>query len=538
MRSTSRKRSRRRLRLKMTEARKKWIRKQARFKGIFDRNVYPEGVFGKRIPLSSTVVYDEERVYIREALDAGLNGAQTERFEKELAAYVGLKYGVALSSGQAALHMALKLAVEKLYGSSTGLLMPGGLGRAGCLQGKRVFCSDLTTADMVNPIVFEGGDPVFIDSAEGTDWSMDPEVLKLAFVKYPDVKIVVMNHVYGFPGQAAEIKRICDERGALFIECAGEALGAEYRVRKSEAEDAGYRAEDAKERFKEDRAVGNECRAEKVKGWRNEDNAFGNECKAEADEADGSSIWVKAGSLGNYCVLGFGRDKMLGHSGGALLTRDAYSAEKARYWASGARAATLWNQHEELGYGCLLDELTAASLRGQLLHLDEMIARKKRIYERYYEKLDGAMACVIPAAEGTKPGYCVTAMICESNIQFQETRDDRKYTYEDIHGTAAPMEILEALEAFHVESRPVYKPMSLQPVFRNHEHFTLDGPWRMYESFWNDTFWQRCDMAKQYYESGICLPSDTGMTQEEQERVMEIICACYCSANFDREEVE
>lgn len=461
----------------MTEARKKWIREQARFKGIFDRDVYQEGMFGKRIPLSSSIVYDEEKAFIEQALEAGLDGGQTALLEKELAEYMGLRYAAVLDSGQAALHLALRLAGERLYGSSAGILTPDGLGRGGALLGKRVFCSDLTTSDMVTPIVFEGGEPVFIDSSDGTDWSMDPEVLELAFAKYPDVRIVVMNHVYGFPGQALRIRQICSERGALLIECAGDAVGAEY--------------------------------------WTGED-------------------WAKVGSLGDYCVLDFGRGKMIGRSGGALLTEDYYSSEKVRYWASGARAATLWNQHEELGFSCQMDELTAAALRGQLLHLDERIAGKKKIYDRYFQKLDGAMACVIPVPEGTRPNYCVTAMTCESNIQFMETRDDRKYTYEDIHGTAAPMEILEALEAFNAESRPVYKPMSMQPVFRNQEHFTLDGPWRMYESMRNDTFWMRCDMSKQYYESGICLPSDEGMTEEEQERIMEIICACYDMADLDR----
>ncbi len=450
----------------MTEARKRWIRNQGRFQGIFDRE--------KRILLSSCAVYEEERVFIEQALEAGLDGGQRELFERELAGYMGLGYGVALSSGQAALEMALKLAGEKLYGSSTGIVTPDGLGRGGCLQGKRVFCSDLTTADMVNPVVFEGGVPVFIDCAEESGWCMDPEVLELAFGRYPDTGIVVMNHVYGFPGQALRIREICREHGALLIEWAGEALGAEYRAGEDE-----------------------------------------------------SGIWVKAGILGDYCVLAFGPDKMLGRAGGMLLTGDYYSAEKAGYWASGARAGVLWNQHEELGYGCVMHELAAAALRGQLLHVDEVIAGKKRIYERYLERLEGDMACLIPSGEGTRPSYCVAAMTCESNIEFMETRDDRSYTYEPVHGTASPMEIWEALEAFNIESRPVYKPMSMQPVFCSQEHFTLDGPWRMYEHFRNDGFWVRCDRARGYYERGLCLPSGAGMSEDEQERVIEVVCACY-----------
>lgn len=473
----------------MTEARKKWIRGQARFKGIFD---------GKKIPLSSFRIYGGERELIKQVLEAGFEGSQTGLLEKELAVYMGLNYAVALSSGEAALHMALKLAAERLYGSSTGILTPDGLGRGGSLQGRRVFCSDLTTADMVSPIVFEGGEPVFIDSSEGPDWSMDPEVLELAFGKYPDVKIVVMNHVYGFPGQALRIREICDAHGALFIECAGEALGAEYRTGQD-----GNRPDEAG-------------------------------CREIPDRKGGA--WGKVGVLGDYCVLDFGKDRIVGPSGGVLLTRGSYSAEKARYWAAGATACAPWNQHEELGYSYGMDELSAAVIRAQLQHIDEILKRKKEIYHRYLEKLDKSMACLISASDETRPNYWITAMTCESNIQFRETRDDRRYTYEDIHGTAAPMEIYEALEAFHVESRPVYKPMSMQPVFRNHEHFTLDGPWRMYENFRNDTFWVRCDMARQYFESGICLPSDVRMTAEEQDKVIEIVCACYSGAEMDRME--
>lgn len=468
----------------MTEVSKKWIREQERFKGIFDGNVYQEGKFQKRIPLSSIQIYDECREYMNQAMEAGFDGVQIDQFEKELAKYMGLKYAVAVSSGEAALHLALKLAAEKLYGSSTGISTPCGLGNGGSLYGKKVFCSDLTTADMVNPIVFEGGEPVFIDASD-MDWCMDPEVLELAFQKYPDVKIVVMNHAYGFPGDVLGISKLCFEHDALLIECVGEALGAAY--------------------------------------WVGMD---------EPDTGDGT--WGKAGALGDYCVLGFGADQMMGPSGGALLTRDFYESEKAKYWATGAKIVTAWNQHEELGYDYVMDALDAAMLRGQLVHMDELIEKKKAIYERYYEKLEGALAYVIPARDGTKPNYWVTTMTCESNIQFMETRNDRWYTYQDLHGTAAPMEIYDALDAFDVASRPVYKPMSMQPVYRNNEHFTLDGAWRLYESFRNDTFWLRCDRARQYYESGICLPSDVGMTVEEQDKIIDIIYACYDKADLSR----
>lgn len=458
----------------MTEAGKKWIRGQARFQGIFDEK---DGGLKNKIPLSSIVIYDECKEYINRAFESGFDGSQTRRFEEELAGYIGMNYAVAVNSGEAALHLALRLAAEKLYGSSAGIYTPAGLGKGGALLGKKVFCSDLTTSDMTAPIVFEGGEPVFIDASDG-DWSMDPEVLELAFEKYPDVRIVVMNHAYGFPGQIMRIKQICLAHEALLIECAGEALGASFLVQ---------------------------------------------------GEKQG-----KAGAFGDYAVFDFGGDKIIGTNGGALLTRGCYEAEKARYWAAGASASTPWNQHEELGYRCLIGEPDAALLRGQLLHIEEIIEKKKKIYEKYLEKLDGEMAYVISAVENTRPNYWITAITCESNIQFMETRNDRSYTYQDIHGTAAPMEIYDALEAFGAESRPVYKPMSMQPVFQNNEHFTLDGPWRMYGSFRNDTFWLRSDMARQYYESGICLPSSVGMTEKEQDKVIDIICACYDMAKLNR----
>ena len=471
----------------MTETHKKWIIEQPRFKGIFDTGKYKNGRFEKGIPLASPIGRQHSRKFINEALDAGGNGiqdgVQIGKFEKELAEYMGIPYAVALRSGEAALQLALKLAAEKLYGSSTGIYTPNGLGSGGALCGKKVFCPDLAASDMINPVVFEGGEPVFIDSSD-RNWGMDPQVLELAFQKYPDVKLVILNHPYGFPGQVMEVRKLCFGHGALLIECAGEALGAAY--------------------------------------WTGQ---------GRPDTTDGT--WGKAGALGDYTVLDFGSDKIVGPTGGALLTRNCYEAEKARYWASGAKAAVPWNQHEELGCSFLMGELDAASLRGQLLHIDETIEKKKKIYQRYYDGLDGHLAYVIPVEDGTRPNYWMTAMTCESNIQFMETRSDRDYTYQDIHGTAAPMEIYDALMAFHISSRPVYKPMSMQPVFRNNEHFTLDGPWRMYECFYNDTFWLRCDMARQYYESGICLPSDASMTEEEQDRVIDVVLACYNKADMD-----
>lgn len=466
----------------MTEAAKKWVRGQARFNGIFDKNTYKDGRFERTIPMSSVPRYEECGTYIREAYESGCDGGQTKKFEEELAKYMGIRYAVAVNSGQAALQLALKLTAEKLYGSSTGLMTPNGLGNGGCLQGRRVFCSDLTTADMVSPIVLEGGEPVFIDCSD-TSWMMDPEVLSMAFEKYPDVKIVVLSEPYGFPGDVIGIRKVCFEHEAVMIECAGDSFGAKY--------------------------------------WVPLDNTNG-------------GVWGRAGVAGDCCVLDFGKGKPMGMNGGALLVRDCYESEKVRYWADRADASTPWNQHEELGYRCAISDLDAALLRGGLEHMDETIEKKKKIYDRYYEKLNSSMAYIISSLGDVEPSCWMTALMSESNLMFNETRNDRRYTYTVEHGTAAPMEIYDALSAFNAECSPVYKPMSMQPLFRNNEHFTLDGAWRCYEDFSSDTFSIRCDQAKGYYECGIVLPSDISMTEEEQDKVIDIVYACYDKADLDR----
>lgn len=419
-----------------------------------------------------------EREFINQAFDAGLDETQAETLGKEIAQYIGRAWGIPLSSGTAAMHLALKLAGERIYGSASGISTPEGLGRGGALYGKRVFCPDFATMESVAPVIYEGGEPIFIDCGD-TDWSLDPEVLELAFKKYPDVKIVILNHTYGFPGQVMEIREICRRNGALLIEDSSESLGAEVRT--------------------------------------------------------GMDKWAKTGSFGDYAVLDFGLERIItGDGGGMLLTDDRYSAEKALYWANGARADAPWNQHEELGYSYRMSDLAAAAVRGQLRHLDEVIEKKKVIYERYFDKLDSDIASMIPIGEGTRPNYRMSCMTCESSIGFMEIRDDRHYTYTDQHGTAAPMEIYDALSAFCGGCRPLYKPMSMQPIFRSHELVTLDGCRRSYQYFNRDTFLVRCHRAKQYFESGICLPSDVNMMEEVQEKVIEIILACYNGSDFKR----
>ena len=161
-----------------------------------------------------------------------MTGENIDWLEETAAGYIGVKYAAALNSGTAALHLAVKLAAERLYGSSSGISTPDGLGSGGSLKGRRVFCSDFTSASVAAPILYEGGEPVFIDASMG-DWNMDPEVLAIAFEQFPDVKLVVYAHIYGFPGQIDEIRKICREHGALLIEDASESLGARYKGKQT-----------------------------------------------------------------------------------------------------------------------------------------------------------------------------------------------------------------------------------------------------------------------------------------------------------------
>ena len=468
----------------MTEVAARCIREQPRFQGIKK--------FEKKVLLSSPMMHLGEIEYVKKIFASGEKASRLEKvsernanrlkvsdrlnickLEEEIADYIGVRYAVALNSETAAIHLALKLAAEKLYGSASGISTPDGLGKGGALFRRRVFCPDFASASTVNPVVYEGGEPVFID-ASPEDWCMDPEVLAAAFDRYPDVKIVMMSHIYGFPGQIFKVREICRKKGAVLIEDASEGLGATV---------AGKRA----------------------------------------------------GSIGDYGVLSFGLDKIItGGCGGMLLTDDIYSAKKAKYWASQAQTKAPWGQYEELGYNYAMSDITAAVIRGQLHYLSEHITRKKEIYERYLDNLNEDVIFLNPVGDDTQPNYLLSCMTSESNIAFGETRSGRDYTYTDQHGTAAPMEIYDALQAFGVQSSPVYKPMHMQPVFYNCDQITLDGCLRAYQEFDQDDFWVRCDEGKRIFERGLCLPSDIGMTNEEQDRVIEIVNACFCERMMER----
>ena len=451
---------------KMTELAAKCMREEPRFSGIKK--------FEKKIWLSSPTMHGEELEYVNQAYQANWMstvGENIDRLEDTAAEYAGVKHAVALSCGTAAIHLAVKLAAERIYGSSSGISTPNGLGRGGSLCGKRVFCSTLTFAATVNPVIYEGGEPVFID-ASPDDWNMDPEALETAFEKYPDVKLVVFAHLYGFPGQIDVIKNICEKHGALLIEDAAESLGAKYKGKPT-------------------------------------------------------------GSFGDYGVYSFNGNKIItGSSGGMLLVNDLYSASKARKWSTQSREAAPWYQHEELGYNYRMSNVIAGIVLGQWEHLEEHIAEKKRIYGRYANWLEPLGVELNPYdADISEPNYWLSCMRLSENSLCAMTRSDLSYTYENVHGRTCPMEVLEALEAFGAEGRPVWKPMHLQPMYRNHEFVSVDGARRSFEGCYNRML-ERADESKSLFEQGVCLPSDIKMTEDEQGRIARLIDACFSRREF------
>ena len=199
-----------------------WIRRRGKEK-LYMKDISDIKPFDHKVWLSSPTMHGDELKYVTEAYETNWMstvGANINEVEKQFASLTGNRYAVALSAGTAALHLATRLAGEKLYGVHAA--------NKGSLAGKKVFCSDMTFDATVNPVAYEGGEAVFIDTERDT-WNMGPESLRKAFELYPDVKLVVVAHLYGTPGKIDEIRKICDENGALLIEDAAESLGAEYK---------------------------------------------------------------------------------------------------------------------------------------------------------------------------------------------------------------------------------------------------------------------------------------------------------------------
>lgn len=416
--------------------------------------------FESKVWLSSPTMHGEEQKYVDEAIRTNwvsTVGININEVEKIAAEKIGCNYAVALSSGTAALHLAIKLCGEKLYGQSK-------VGH-GTLEGRKVFCSDMTFGATVNPVAYEGGETVFIDTEYDT-WNMDPVALERAFELYPEVKLVVVAHLYGVPGKVDEIRAICKKQGALIVEDAAESFGATYKD-------------------------------------------------------------MQTGTFGDASVISFNGNKVItGSSGGMLLTDSEEDANKVRKWSTQSRENAAWYQHEELGYNYRMSNIIAGVVRGQLPHLEEHIAQKKAIYERYKEGLKDLPVSMNPFdVEKSVPNYWLSCLIIDRDAMCQQVRDEKDTLYRSEHGKSCPTEILEALAAFNAEGRPIWKPMHMQPVYRMNPFVVRDGNGRARTNAYINGY---ClDVGIDIFERGLCLPSDNKMTAEEQNQIIEIIKSCF-----------
>ena len=411
--------------------------------------------FENKVWLSSPTMHGEEMKYVREAYDTNWMstvGKNINEVEKITCEKVGCKYAVALSAGTAALHLAVKA--------------------AGVKPGDKVFCSDMTFDATVNPVVYEGGVPVFIDSEYET-WNMDPKALEKAFEMYPEVKVVVLVHLYGTPCKWDEIKEICDRHNAIIIEDAAEALGATYK--------------------------GRPC-----------------------------------GQLGNYNAISFNGNKIItGSSGGMFLTDDLEMANKVRKWSTQSRESAPWYQHEELGYNYRMSNVIAGVVRGQYKYLDEHIAQKKAIYERYKEGLKDLPLQMNPIDEvNTNPNYWLSCILIDEEAMCKQVRSEQEYLYVSEEGKSCPHEILDTLFKYNAEGRPIWKPMHMQPIYRNHIFITREGDGRAKTNAYiqGGTLGKDgkpLDVGMDIFQRGLCLPSDNKMTVEQQDKIIEMIRSCF-----------
>lgn len=387
-------------------------------------------------------MHQESFDYMKEAYTSnwmstvGENINEVERIAAEKA---GCKYGVALSAGTAAIHMAVKL--------------------AGVMPGEKVFCTDMTFSATVNPVVYEGGVPVFIDSEYET-WNMDPKALEKAFELYPEVRVVVLVHLYGTPAKLDEICEICRKHDAILIEDAAESFGASYKGKET-------------------------------------------------------------GSFGKYNVISFNGNKIItGSTGGMLLTDDEEAAVKARKWSTQSREAAPWYQHEELGYNYRMSNVVAGVIRGQLPYLQEHIVQKRAIYERYKEGFKDLPVTMNPFDEkNSNPNYWLSCMLIDEEAMCVQERGAMKASFITEPGKSCPTEILEKLEAYNAEGRPIWKPMHAQPVYKDCTFVTREGDGRAAEAVRN--------VGMDIFRRGLCLPSDNKMTIEQQDRIIEIVKSCF-----------
>ena len=368
---------------------------------------------GNRIYLASPTMHQEEQVFIQEAFDTNWVaplGKNVDEIEKGVAEFVGVKSAAALNAGTAALHLAVKL--------------------AGVRRGDKVFCSDLTFSATVNPVSYEGGEQVFIDSERET-WNMDPRALERAFERYPDCRCVIAANLYGTPAKLDEIRDICDAHGAVFIEDAAESLSATYKGRQT-------------------------------------------------------------GTFGQYNALSFNGNKIITTSGGGMLLSDDEAAiARARFLSTQARDPARHYQHSVIGYNYRMSNVLAGIGRGQLLHLEEHKALKNAIYRQYAEAFadipEIEMNPMNPKGDSNNWLSCMTiAKGC----------------------SVTPDQVMDALAEYNIETRPIWKPMHLQPVFADCDFVSAK---------------EGTDVSADIFGRGLCLPSDIKNTPEDMELIISIV---------------
>lgn len=404
--------------------------------------------FEKKVWLSSPTMHGPELEYVKEAYETNWMstvGANINEVERIVCEKLGCNYAVALSAGTAALHLAVKL--------------------AGIKPGEKVFCSDMTFSATVNPVVYEGGVPVFIDTEYDT-WNMDPAALEKAFELYPEVRVVVMAHLYGTPAKIEELKAVCDRHHAMIIEDAAESMGATYKG-------------------------------------------------------------VQTGTFGKYNAISFNGNKIItGSAGGMLLTDEKESAEKVRKWSTQSRENAPWYQHEEIGYNYRMSNVIAGVVRGQLPYLEEHIAQKKAIYERYKEGFKDLPVSMNPYDEAnSEPNFWLSCMVIDKDAMCRQVRGEKEALYISEKGKSCPTEILEAIAGINAEGRPIWKPMHMQPIYRMNPFVTKDGNGRARTNAYIEG---GCvDVGMDIFERGLCLPSDNKMTKEQQDVIIEVVKRCF-----------
>ena len=422
---------------------------------MFNQTNHEFEKFENKVWLSSPTMHGPELQYMTEAYQTNWMstvGANINEVERITCEKIGCKYAVALSAGTAALHMAVKL--------------------AGVKPSQKILSSDMTFDATINPVVYEGGIPIFIDTEYDT-WNMDPVALEKAFELYPDVEVVVVAHLYGTPGKIDEIKKICDAHGATIIEDAAESFGATYKGKQT-------------------------------------------------------------GAFGNYNAISFNGNKIItGSAGGMFLTDSLEDANKVRKWSTQSRENAPWYQHEELGYNYRMSNVIAGVVRGQLPYLDEHIAQKKAIYDRYKEGLKDLPVSMNPFdAENSEPNYWLSCIIIDSEAMCKQVRGEQEALYIPEAGKSCPTEILDAIASINAEGRPIWKPMHMQPIYRMNGFVTREGNGRAKTNAYISegavgTDGNPLDVGMDIFHRGLCLPSDNKMTVKQQKQIIEVIKACF-----------